>query len=94
MCQKQHGAAFATYGSVLKSDLEYVSGFELLKIYSSSATIERKFCGECGSNIEWRGSTKYPEWTSIAISTLDTWFKPEKVSDIYIQSKCCWLKCC
>lgn len=30
MCQKQHGAAFATYTSVPRADLEYLSGQELL----------------------------------------------------------------
>lgn len=33
MCQKQHGAAFATYASVPKSDLEYLSGQALLTAY-------------------------------------------------------------
>ncbi len=30
MCQKQHGAAFATYASLPKADLVYLSGLSLL----------------------------------------------------------------
>ena len=92
MCQKQHGAAFATYGSILKSDFEYITGIQYLKSYNSSGIIERRFCGECGSNIEWVGSSKFPDWTSVTLSTLDTPFNPEKVTDIYAETKACWLK--
>ncbi len=92
MCQKQHGAAFATYGCILKTDLVYVTGSQLLKSYNSSSTIERKFCGDCGSSIEWIGSTKFPEWTSITLSTLDTPINPKKITDIYTETKQCWLK--
>ncbi len=92
MCQKQHGAAFATYGSLLKADLEYVVGKRLLKSYNSSGTIKRKFCGECGSNIEWSGSSNFPDWTSVTLSTLDTPFYPEEISNIYTETRQCWLK--
>ncbi len=93
MCQKQHGAAFATYGNIPKSDLVYVAGAEYLKAYNSSGAIERKFCGECGSSIEWVGSTKFPDWTSVTLSTLDTVFSPEEVTDIYTENMVFWLQC-
>jgi len=92
MCQKQHGAAFATYGSLPKSDLVYTNGLDILKSYNSSGTIARKFCGSCGSSIEWCGSEEYPDWTSVAISTFDTPYKPSKeIIEIYTESKFCWL---
>lgn len=91
MCQKQHGAAFATYASVPKKDLIYLSGSHLLKEYTSSDTVKRKFCGECGSSIEWSGSRQYPHWVSIAISTLDTVYKPDTIIDIYTDTMACWL---
>ena len=72
MCQKQHGAAFATYGSVPLCDLVYLSGQDVLAEYRSSLSILRRFCSCCGSNIEWRGSDAFPDWVSIAIATLDT----------------------
>ncbi len=90
MCQKQHGAAFATYASLPKEDLLYLSGLDSLVTYNSSGRVWRKFCGTCGSNIEWSGSIKYPDWTSVAIANIDTAFIPEKIIDIYTDSKVCW----
>jgi hypothetical protein len=91
MCQKQHGAAFATYGSIPKNELVYISGADKLRSYYSSELIERKFCGVCGTCLQWSGSKKFPNWTSIAIATLDSHFKPSKIRDIYQESKVCWL---
>ncbi|WP_165491564.1 GFA family protein [Stutzerimonas kirkiae] len=91
MCQKQHGAAFATYASVRRTDLEYLSGEELMVAYNSSANIRRKFCGVCGSNIEWGGSEAFPDWLSIPITLLDTYFDPGNIKDINLASKVCWL---
>ena len=92
MCQKQHGAVFATYASVRLSDLEYLSGQELLISYNSSESVVRKFCGVCGSSIEWSGSEKFPDWVSIAVALLDTSFEPETIKDIHLESRACWLK--
>jgi hypothetical protein len=91
MCKKQHGAAFATYASLLKDDLVYTAGLSALVTYRSSGTIKRKFCGACGSSIEWGGSAEYPDWVSIAIATLDTPYKPEEIDDIFTDTKVCWL---
>ncbi|MBA1263498.1 GFA family protein [Stutzerimonas stutzeri] len=91
MCQKQHGAAFATYASLPRSDLEYLSGQELLTSYNSSGSIDRKFCSVCGSNIEWSGSEKFPGWVSIVIASLDTYFEPRSTKDINLESRACWL---
>ena len=92
MCQKQHGAAFATYASLPKANLEYLSGQNLLFDYSSSGNISRKFCRNCGSNIEWSGSPDYPDWVSVAISTLDTEYHPKNIVNIYTETSVCWLK--
>ena len=86
MCQKQHGAIFATYASLPKSDLVYLSGLNSLMSYNSSDSILRKFCKICGSNIEWGGSKDYPDWVSVAISTLDTPYKPLSIEDIFNRS--------
>ena len=91
MCQKQHGAAFATYASLPKSDLVYVSGSTSLAEFNSSGSVKRKFCKVCGSSIEWSGSTEYPDWAAIAIATLDTPYKPKEIVNIYKESQACWL---
>ncbi len=92
MCQKQHGAAFATYASLPGSDVKYLSGQELLTTYNSSGNILRKFCRVCGSNIEWSGSEQYSDWVSIAVATLDTPFNPTRIKSIHQESKVCWLE--
>jgi len=91
MCQKQHGAAFATYASVPKADLEYLSGQELLTAYNSSGSIVRKFCRICGSNIEWSGSNEFTDWVSIPLASLDTAFAPMSIKDIHLESGAPWL---
>ena len=86
MCQKQHGAMFATYASLPKSDLVYRLSLDSLMSYNSSSSIMRKFCKMCGSNIEWSGSKDYPDWVSVAISTLDTLYEPLFIEDIFNRS--------
>ena len=90
MCQKQHGAAFATYASLPKDDLFYTIGTEFLSVYNSSGSVLRKFCKVCGSSIEWSGSKDYPDWVAVAIATLDTHYKPATIDDIYADTKACW----
>jgi len=91
LCQKQHGAAFASYASLPKSAFVYTAGEEALTVYTSSTSIQRKFCQFCGSNIEWSDSIDYPNQVSIAIATLDTLYKPENIIDIYTDTQACWL---
>lgn len=91
MCQKQHGAAFATYASWPKSDLRYLSGEERLVSYNSSGNIIRRFCGICGSSIEWSGSESFPDWVSVAVATLDTPFYPNATKQAHLESRACWL---
>ncbi len=91
MCQKQHGAAFATYASLPKSDLVYLSGLSSLAVYNSSSSIMRKFCKVCGSSIEWSGSPQYPDWVSVSIATLDSPYTPKKIINIQTDTKVCWL---
>lgn len=91
MCQKQHGAAFATYASLPKDDFSYLSGSETIVSYNSSGTIVRKFCSRCGSSIEWSGSKDYPGWVSIAVATFDTPYDPTQIKQIHMESSVCWL---
>ena len=90
MCQKQHGAAFATYGSIPANDLVYLTGENNISTYKSSDTVTRTFCKLCGSNLTWHDTSKYPEWISIAVSTLDTKLSISKVKDIYVETKVSW----
>lgn len=91
MCQKQHGAAFATYASVPRADFHYLSGEVLLASFASSGTVVRKFCSICGTNIEWRSSDNFADWISFTLTTLDTPFVPNTIRQVHLDSKACWL---
>lgn len=90
MCRKQHGAAFATYGSVPLADLRYTAGEVLLTAYESSPGVWRRFCCVCGASLEWRGSARWPDWVSIALGTLDTPFQPAQTRHAHQASAACW----
>jgi hypothetical protein len=92
MCRKAHGAAFATYVSIQKDQLRYVRGLDKVKSYNSSSTILRKFCGDCGSNLEWCGHPKYPEWTSVPLGLLDTPYTPTSIKELHTDVRVTWSK--
>jgi len=50
-CRRLHGAAFGTYAGVARDKFRYLAGAADAKVYASSATHNRVFCAECGSNI-------------------------------------------
>ncbi len=50
-CRRLHGAAFATFAGVSRDQFRYISGESDTSEYASSASHERVFCSECGSNI-------------------------------------------
>ncbi|SFQ01799.1 Uncharacterized conserved protein [Pseudomonas sp. NFPP07] len=90
-CRKSHGAAFASYGSVLRSDLRIVQGGGSLQSYRSSESVLRQFCGQCGSSLFWsRDQGEYADWISIALGTLDTPFTADKQKHIQVAFKASW----
>ncbi|AMS17569.1 ribulose phosphate epimerase [Pseudomonas chlororaphis] len=90
-CRKSHGAAFASYGSVLRSDLCIVQGAGSLRSYRSSESVLRQFCGQCGSSLFWsRDQGEYADWISIALGTLDTPFTADKQKHIQVAFKASW----
>lgn len=50
-CRRLHGAAYVTFAGIHRNTFRYTAGAANVKIYSSSNTMDRAFCGECGSNI-------------------------------------------
>lgn len=91
-CRKAHGAAFASYGSVPRAVLEWLSGQDQLRAYRSSPTVLREFCGVCGSSLFWSNSAgDYPDWVSVALGTLDSELVAARQQHIYTDTKVCWL---
>src|SRR5690242_17932258 len=91
MCQKAHGAAFGTYGSVPVGDFAITHGADVLRGRSSSSGVTRTFCSLCGSPVTWH-STHGDEasWISFTLGTLDTPFTPLKQRHIHLASKAPW----
>ncbi|WP_256583951.1 GFA family protein [Pseudomonas sp. SDI] len=90
-CQKGHGAAFASYGSVPRSDLRLLRGLESLTGYASSPGVLRQFCAACGASLFWsRSAGEHADWVSVALSALDDAFVPGKQQHIYVESRAPW----
>lgn len=90
MCRKAHGAAFATYGSVLRESHAFVEGASLLRSYQSSPGVTRMFCAVCGSPLAWRREGEFSGWISIPLGTLDSACVPKKHKHIHVASKAPW----
>lgn len=91
MCQKAHGAAFGSYGSVPVADLVITHGDALLRRRDSSPGITRTFCSACGSPLTWHsihGGAAL--WISFSLGTLDTPFSPMKQKTLHLASKAFW----
>lgn len=72
-CQRQAGSAFSTISGVPKADLKFTAGSP--KLYSDSdtdsgGTVERYFCGTCGSPI-YSVTPGQPEMAFLKSGTLD-----------------------
>jgi hypothetical protein len=89
MCRKAHGAAFATYGRVERSDFAVVSGAEDIASYRSSPEVTRTFCKRCGSNLQFI-SDKRPSTFSLALGTLDDDPRVQASLHIFVGSKAPW----
>ena len=93
MCQKQHGAAFATYLSLPATELQYTQGGGAVTRYQSSATVTRGFCRHCGSTLEWRDTTDPDGYVALTVATLDSPFEITDIPHICTESKSSWCPC-
>lgn len=90
-CRKGHGAAFASYASVRRDDLQLLQGGERLKSYASSESVARQFCGDCGSSLFWsRSQGDHADWISIALGTLDSPVTFDRQRHVEVASKAPW----
>jgi hypothetical protein len=69
-CRRLHGAAFASFGAVARDRFRYAAGGSDVRTYASSETIDRVFCGICGSNI-LADFKPEPEVLYITMGTID-----------------------
>lgn len=88
-CRRLHGAAFATFAGVRRADLHYEKGQEQLKTYASSASHNRVFCANCGSNI-LVALEDDPENVYLALGTVSGNPELPPGYHIYVGSKAPW----
>lgn len=94
MCQKSHGAAFATYAGVARQDLQIEQGADLLQAYSSSPSVQRSFCRRCGSSLFWECSARFGGRIYFAVGSLDEDCSPSLQRHIHCRSRAPWYAIC
>jgi len=89
MCRKQHGAAFATYATVGSKHVAIDDPHGRLVKYRSSETVDRTFCGRCGSSLFWQ-RVAVPKLVDVAVATLDDDLGHAPDAHIFVGSKAGW----
>lgn len=88
-CRKLHGAAFATWGGVLRAEFSYTSGESDVKKYAFSDNSDSVFCSHCGSRI-LVDSRAEADMLYIAMGTVDGEVSCPKGSHEFVGSKAAW----
>lgn len=68
-CRKHTGAPVVTLVGFLRSRVKFTKGNR--KLYNSSTSIQRSFCGQCGTSLTWEGTYMNHPRIALHISTFD-----------------------
>lgn len=90
MCQKQHGAACGSYGTLDNSQVQWLSGLDTISYYQSSPGVLRGFCSHCGSSLTWVSESQSPGKIAIALGTLDTPYENSVTRNIFTETRVKW----
>jgi hypothetical protein len=88
MCQKSAGAVFINWMDFRAKQLRWATGKP--SEYQSSKNTWRGFCNQCGSSLSFR-DTRYPEYISLTIASLDNPNLVKPTRHIYTDSQVEWL---
>ena len=88
-CRRLHGAAFATFAGIPRAGFRYTAGEDDLKMFESSPSHERVFCGNCGSNI-MVALAEEPNDFYVSMSAIEGNPKRPTGYHIYVGSKAPW----
>jgi hypothetical protein len=88
-CRKSHGAAFATYAQVPRSEFRFTRGGDRVRTFRSSPPCERTFCSDCGSNLQFLLEA-VPDSLWIAVASLDDVPAERPEAHIFVGSKAPW----
>jgi hypothetical protein len=87
ICQKSHGAAFATWAFVDPDAFRWTSGADALVRYASSPGRERCFCGKCGSPL---ASVHHGKVGEVVLASVDGDPGVRPREHIFVGSKASW----
>ena len=88
-CRRLHGAAFATFAGIDRSDFRYVAGEDAITVYASSPRNDRLFCGVCGSTI-LVDAKEEPEALYVSMSAIEGDPPRPAAYHAYVASKAPW----
>jgi hypothetical protein len=88
MCQRAHGAAFATQALADGNSLKFIKGEDKLTDYFSGGGF-RAFCSNCGSRLMNYAEDK-GQYLSVAVSCIDNKEEIRPVANLCIESKPGW----
>lgn len=91
MCRRLHGAAFASWGGLLKESFRYVSGETDVRVYASTDAIDRMFCTHCGSSFLSDFKAE-PDRLYVAMGTVDGDPECPPGYHFFVGSKAPWIE--
>ena len=93
MCQKVHGALFATFATCPRDAFSIDKGADDLATYNGSPKVHRKFCRTCGAHV-MELSDDAPEEVYVSAGTIDGGAHPGHpegaIKHIFVGSKVSW----
>ena len=88
MCQKGHGAAYATFARVAHSAFAVIRGQDCIGTYRSSDQARRTFCRLCGSTLQFIRDES--QTFGLAASAFDTPLGDLPVREYHTDSRMEW----
>lgn len=89
MCQKAHGAAYASFALVRHEDFVLLAGDDKLVRYRSSDAATRTFCAACGSALQFLRDGR--DTFGLAVSALDTRIDALPERQYHTDSRAPWM---
>jgi hypothetical protein len=89
-CQKSTGAAFTTWVGVKTVNFEVTSG--QLTVCNTSPSVERGFCGKCGTSLTYVAEERWPGQVSVLAPTLDDPGIASPTIHVYVKDRLPWVK--
>ncbi len=89
ICRKTHAAAFSTFARLPRDRFRLVRGEERVRRFRSSAPCERRFCGDCGSHLQFLVDG-LPDLVWVSVGTMDGEPPVEIAGHMFVPSKASW----